>query len=305
MELRHLKYFVTVAEERHFSRAAARLRVSQPAISRQIKDLEEELGVVLLTRDDHKVGITPAGEAFLAHARDLLKRAAKSVEEMKVFQNPGGEKLSVGFTAPSVASTLVPAIPQFEAKHPRVELELLELSPQTQIECLRSRRIDLGFIGSACEALRSEFQLSVIQEIPLAAVVPSTHRLASLKKIRLGQLSDESFIGFSEKTLPGRLDALCRFCQVAGFTPAIRHQAESLAAALALIGIGKGVSLMPEEASQLPHPGAVFLPLHQPTPMLSSTAAHRKEDVRQSVADLIMCCRQVASKSLISSISSR
>jgi DNA-binding transcriptional LysR family regulator len=295
MELRHLRYFATVAEERHFHRAAARLRISQPAISRQIKALEDELGVVLLTRAGAKVGLTPAGESFLAHARDLLKRAANAAEDMKLFRKPAGDKLSVGFTAPTMASTLMPALPRFTAKHPNLDLEFLEVSPQAQIELLRSRRIDMGFIGCACETSHADFEVAVIQKIPLVAVLPDTHPLVAHKSIGLGDLSNDSYVGFSESTQPGWLQALYQVCQAAGFTPAIRYQAESPAAALALVGLGKGVSLMPQEFHHLPHSNAVFVPLRQPAPMFSSSVAFRKEDERQTVTDLIACCREVTS----------
>jgi DNA-binding transcriptional LysR family regulator len=153
----------------------------------------------------------------------------------------------------------------------------------------------LGFIGSACEQLRSEFELAVVREIPLAAVLPNTHRLASHEKIRLSNLSNDVFVGFSETSYPGRLQEMCRVCQMAGFTPAIRYQAETLAAALALVGIGKGVTLMLEEASHLPHPNVVFVQLYRPRPTLGSTAAYRKADERQTITDLITSCRQVIS----------
>jgi DNA-binding transcriptional LysR family regulator len=103
----------------------------------------------------------------------------------------------------------MPALPHFKVRHPTVGIEFLELSPQAQIESLRSQRIDLGFIGSACEELRSEFELALIQEIPLTAVLPDTHTFASHKRIRLSELSSDVFVGFAEKTQSGRLEAMC------------------------------------------------------------------------------------------------
>lgn len=294
MELRHLKYFLTVAEERHFNRAAARLRISQPAISRQIKDLEHELGVELLTRDGHQVGLTPAGETFLAHARDLIKRASRACEDMRPFRRSSGERLSIGFITPVMTSTLMPALPHFKKQHPDVEIEFLELSPQAQIESLRARRIDLGFIGSTCEKLQTEFEVSVVKKIALAAVLPGNHPLASRKRIMLAELSSDVFVGFSENTQPGRFDTMCHICQKAGFTPSIRYHADSLAAALALIGIDKGVSLMPEEISRLPHPNVVFIKLRGPVPRLLSMAAYRKSDENRMIADLIKHCQCIS-----------
>ncbi|HWF20311.1 MAG TPA: LysR substrate-binding domain-containing protein, partial [Verrucomicrobiae bacterium] len=280
MELRHLRYFATVAEEKTFSRASARLRISQPAVSRQIKDLEEELGVSLFIRHGPTVSLTPAGEAFLAHARDVLRRAARAAEEMKTFQKNTAEKFSIGYIAPVLAGTLTPALRCFEQKHPQVELNLVELTPPDQIEALRSGRIDVAFIGNACPALQSEFNLAVLQEIQLQAVLPDNHHLALRKELKLTELADEPFVGFSERALPGRNDTICGACQEAGFTPAIRFQAESLSAALALIAAGKGVTLMPEEVSRLSHLQTVFVPLNGLAPYITSVAASAKGNTR-------------------------
>jgi LysR family transcriptional regulator, benzoate and cis,cis-muconate-responsive activator of ben and cat genes len=294
MELRHLRYFATVAEEKTFSRASARLRISQPAVSRQIKDLEEELGVSLFVRNGQSVSLTPAGEAFLAHARDVLRRATKAAEEMKTFQKKTTEKLSIGYIAPVLAGTLTPALRCFEQKHPKVELDLVELTPQDQVEALRSGRIDVAFIGNACPALQSEFDLAVLQKILLQAVLPDNHHLALRKELKLTELADEPFVGFSERTLPGRNDTICTACQEAGFTPAIRYQAESLSAALALIAAGKGVTLMPEEVSRMPHTQTVFIRLQGLAPHVTSVAASSKGNDRSVINDLIACCREAA-----------
>jgi DNA-binding transcriptional LysR family regulator len=296
VELRHLRYFVTVAEEKNFSRASARLRISQPAVSRQIKDLEDELGVPLLIRDGHSVRMTAAGETFLAHARDVLKRAANATHEMKRFQDRPVEKLVIGYLAPVLASTLTPALRCFEQKHPKVELDLLELSPTAQIEALRAGQLDLAFIGNPCPELYSEFELTLLQKIRLDAVLPDNHTLALRKQLKLSELANDPFVGFSERTFPGRNETICAICQAAGFTPSIRYHADSLSAALAFIAAGKGVTLMPAEVSRSAHPQTVFVRLHAPPPAIISVVAHRKDNGRASVLDLIKCCRAAQSQ---------
>ncbi len=296
MELRHLRYFVTVAEEKNFSRASARLRISQPAVSRQIKDLEDELGVKLLVRNGHSVSLTDAGETFLAHAYDLLKRSAAAAGEMKRFQKQPAEKLMIGYIAPVLAGTLTAALRCMEHEAPEVELELLELSPGAQIEALRAQRLDIAFIGNACPEVEQEFTVHPLGKINLQAVLPDNHVLALRKQIKLSELADENFIGFSERTFPGRNDVICAACQKAGFTPRFRQQVDGLSALLALIAAGKGVSLAPEEVQRLPHPQTAFIPLRPPAPFVISVAAHRKDEARPAIAKLLTCCRKSATK---------
>src|SRR5215471_2496486 len=135
MELRHLRYFVTVAEELNISRASARLRISQPAVSRQLRDLEEELGVDLFHRRNSRLKLTAAGEAFLAHARDLLRRSNDAAMDMAAFRPQARRTLNIGYIAP-VLATLTPALRTFGQKSPDVEVVLHEMAPGDQVAAL-------------------------------------------------------------------------------------------------------------------------------------------------------------------------
>jgi len=290
MELRHLKYFVAVAEEQHYNRAAARLHVSQPAVSRQIKDLEDELDVILVFRNGHKiVGLTSAGKHLLAHARDILRRVKKTSEGMGHFKRSGDGKLAIGisFFEPTLVGITMSAVLSFEEKHPNVELEFLELTPQDQFESLRSRRIDVGFFGPVWEKLKAEFETVPVLKYFVDVILPKSHPLAAHKNIKLGDLSGESLVFPAKKTYPGSFEALFKLCQKVGFTPSIRHQANSFAAILSLIEAGKGISLLPEEFSCLPHPNTLFIKLADPALELSSTAVYRKSSKSQITTDLI------------------
>jgi DNA-binding transcriptional LysR family regulator len=290
MELRHLRYFVTVAEELNISRASARLRISQPAVSRQLRDLEEELRVALFRREKHGLKLTPAGEAFLAHARDLLRRSAEAVKQMASFNEQPRPTVTVGYIAPILSSVLTPALRRFAQKHADIEVALREMSPGDQVKALRSGRIDLALLGNPCPEVEREFAVSVLKRIPFQAVLPDNHLLALRKRIALAELDGEPFIGFSEETFPGRNAAICASCQAAGFTPRFRHQVENLSALLALVAAGKGVTLAPAEVSQLAHPQAVFVPLKPPVPSVVSAAARRKEDANPLLKELLECC---------------
>ena len=296
MELRHLRYFVTVAEELNVSRASARLRISQPAVSRQLRDLEQELGVDLFTRDKSKLRLTPAGEAFLAHARDVLRRSIDAAKEMAAFRPQATRKVTVGYIAPVLASMLTPALRAFGQRSPEVELVLREMAPGEQVKALRERRIDLAFPGNACPALSDEFEVVVLQQIPFEAVLPDNHLLALRKRIALAELKDEIFIGFDEDQFPGRNDLICRACQDAGFTPRLRFRVESLSALLAKVASGSGVTLTPREVGRLPHPGAVLVPLKPPIPSVSSTAIFRKGEPEPALVELLRSFRISAAR---------
>jgi len=261
MELRHLRYFTAVAEELNFRRAAARLHVTQPALSRQIRDLEQELGVELIIRTTSGVALSPAGKAFLAEARRILELSAEAALSMRKFAACRHESLDIGYIAPALGSFLTGSLQLFGQRHPKVKVTLFELSPARQIEALRDGRLDIALIGHSCGDLQKEFDLFEIRKAPLCVVLPESHRLASQKKIRLGELAKEPFIGLSEESFPDRNNAIAVLCRKEGFSPKFVAMADGLSSALALVGSGMGICLMPDEVEDLPHRHAVFRPL--------------------------------------------
>jgi LysR family transcriptional regulator, benzoate and cis,cis-muconate-responsive activator of ben and cat genes len=297
MELRHLRYFISVAEERNFNRAAARLHVSQPAVSRQIADLEFELGVPLFTRNGHGVELSSEGEVMLGHARNILRRCIEATDAMHAFQrNPRTERLLIGYVAAEMGGMLTSALRRFEASSPNVEFDLLDMPPGDQVKALISRELDVAFIGSPCRNLHDQVFTEVLQKQTVRAVVADHHQLALRKRLELTELSMEFFVGFCEKTFPGRNEAIINACQTAGFTPRFRYLAGGLSAALSLVAAGKGVTLVPGEVPQLAHPQTVFLKLQPAAPTLSSVAARRKDDDRVSITKLIEFCREPAGR---------
>jgi DNA-binding transcriptional LysR family regulator len=291
MELRHLRYFVTVAEELNVSRASARLRISQPAVSRQLRDLEDELGVELFHREKSGLKLTSAGKTFVAHARDLLRRSSDAVKQMEAFTTRPRQVLTVGYIAPVLSSILTPALRRFSEQHAEVEVALREMSPADQVKALREGGIDLALIGSPCPEVEREFTVAVLKRISFQAVLADNHLLASRKRIALSELEGEPFIGFADDKFPGRNAAICAACQASGFTPRFRQHVENLTALLATVAAGQGVTLAPDEVSQLPHPQAVFIPLTAPVPTIVSAAAQRKNHNNSLLKTLLDCCR--------------
>lgn len=273
MELRHLRYFVMVAEELNVSRAAARLHVSQPAISRQLKDLEEELGGVLFVRSSTGMALSGAGEAFLGHARDILRRARLAVESVRAATGRTPVILTVGYIPTALPSLLGQVLRRFAVKHPDVSVELRESSPHAQVEQLRAGLLDIALVGNPHPGLRDEFEVRTVLRIPVAAVVPDDHRLARRRAVDLAELADDPFVGLAKRTFPGRNEFICETCQRVGFTPRFVANADSLSSMLGLVAAGRGVTLMPADGASLPHPGVVFARLRRPKAFVESAVA--------------------------------
>ena len=297
MELRYLRYFVAVVEERSFRQAAAKLQVAQPTISQQIKVLEDELGVPLLIREGNKiVRLTPAGKNVFALAKDLLNQVEMASEAMKHYRL-SQKKLSVGLVEPIMTGMLMPAFSHFRATHPDIKLDFHELSPPiAHVEALRTHRVDLSFVGMAWKDLKTEFEVVSIRNITLAAALPKTHPLARRKSIKLNEIVDSPFVGITASLHSQQLDEMCQICQKGGMIPSFCHRVTGLASALALIEAGKGVSLMPQEFCQLPYPNVVFVQL-KPKLTLDSVVAYRKSDPKlQAITTLINTVKEYFSR---------
>ncbi|BAY22089.1 transcriptional regulator LysR family protein [Calothrix sp. NIES-2100] len=283
MELRHLKYFVTVAEELNFSRAAVRLFISQPALSRQIKNLEDELGVVLFVRQSDGLILTQAGQFFLAQAKNILNRSHVAVQTLKTDYTNTLEPLVIGYIPTILQTFLGQTLHRFGHTYPEVAVRLQEMPPAAQVRALREGAIDIAFMGNPPDELDEEFTVKCVKKVQIVALLPDNHRLAQESSINLAELASEKFIGMSEDTFPGRNDRIRGVCDEAGFTPNLHLFADSHASMITLVAAGQGVAIMPNEAQALPHPQVVFMPLHHPIYYARSTAMWRKETPTKSL----------------------
>ncbi len=277
MELPHLKYFVAVAEELNFSRGAVRLSISQPALSRQIKNLEDELGIVLFLRQSDGVTLTEWGGFFLEQAKDLLHRSHVAVQTIKADYTDKHEPLVIGYIPTILESFLGKTLQRFGLVHPEVAVRFQEMPPSEQVRALRDGAIDIAFMGNPPSELDSEFVVKCVKKVPIAAVLPDTHFLAHKSSINLASLVSEKFIGMSEEKFPGRNSRIRNTCHEAGFMPNLHLEADSHASMIALVATGQRIAVMPNEAGALPHPQVVFVPLHHPIDYARSTAIWRKE----------------------------
>lgn len=287
MELRQLNYFVTVAEALNFSRASEKLYISQPALSRQIKNLEDELNVILFLRQSNGLILTEAGKVFLEQAKDILHRSQLAAQTIKVYSINTDKPLIIGYIPTILESFLGRTLHDLGRFYPQVSISLLEISPNQQVQALRDNKIDIAFMGNPPDELEQEFMVKCIKQVPIVALLPDTHPLTHQDSINLADLATEKFIGMSEETFPCRNDRIRDVCHKAGFTPNLHRVADSHASMITLVTAGQGVAIMPKEAEALPHPHVVFMPLYNPIYYARSTAVWRREIPTKSLAKFL------------------
>jgi DNA-binding transcriptional LysR family regulator len=263
MELRHLRYFVALAEELHFGRAAARLGISQPPLSQQIKILEDILGVRLFHRTNRRVELTQAGLFFRAEARATLERAERAISAATRAQRGELGELRIGmFPSAPLLARIGDAILTFRKNFPDVQLVLNEVESHQQTQGLMEGREQVAIIRSAAAPiLPSELQVTELIREPFRVVMRSDHPLAKRRRIPMGELAQESFVFYGDRmgrTLPHQVLVLCRS---AGFEPRIGQLANGNATITGLVAAGLGIAIVPEAMCQLRHKSVVSRPL--------------------------------------------
>jgi DNA-binding transcriptional LysR family regulator len=255
MELRHLRYFVTLAEELHFGRAAQRLHIQQPPLSRQIQLLEAELGFPLFERSRRRVELTPAGHALLGRARQVFDALDAAIHDARSASEGESGRLVVGYPSSLAYSGLTELLRAFRTRFPAVELSLRELSPGEQIDALKAGGLDVGFVRSSVDdpALGAE----LVRRESLMVVLPDDHRLAAQRTIALDALKHEPFVMFPRARGPAFFDQLMGLCHAAGFAPQIVQEAPQLDI-ISMVAAGFGVSIMPSSMRNFRRPGLSF-----------------------------------------------
>ena len=280
MELRHLRYFVAVAESLNFTKAAAKLHLAQPSLTRQVHNLEEEIGVRLLNRSKSQVALTEEGRSFLVDARHVLALATESVQAVQRLSRGETGQLNIAYSSNFNFELLPETLGAFRQAFPHVALNLFDMTPAEQFRALEARKIDLGFVGLRPPASTRDLQWESIARHRTVVVLPEKHPLARKRRINLRELKTVFFVGMSEKTHPGFRDWLCETCQPAGFTPKILQDAELEPALMTFVAEGLGVTLAREHIHKLPHPGVAFRPLAPPVKADYCIAWNRDNDSR-------------------------
>ena len=247
MELRHLRYFVAVAEELHFTRAAQRLHLGQPPLSAQIQALEREIGAQLLERTKRSVRLTEAGKRFLDDARRILAMSDQASENARRASRGEIGQLRVGFTSSMPFSEILPRVVNlYRKRYPQVNLSLQEIATMRQIEAIVGRVLDIGFIRTPESELDAGVELTTLRHDPLVVVLPTTHRLAKRKTVKIEDLRDEAFVMYSRDVGTGLHAQVVKLCRQAGFELTIAQEAREASTIIGLVAAGCGISVLPE-----------------------------------------------------------
>ena len=292
MELRHLKYFIAVADELHFTRAAQKLHLSQPSLTRQIRNLEDELGVLLLQRDKHHVSLTEKGANFLVDARRMMQLSAECITSARRVPAPEIETLQLGCEFRSNAQLLKTALHGMNHRCPETSVVLLEMSPSHQLRALEERQIDLGFVGWRPQQFwnqRTSLHWECVAHHAATVLLPVDDPLARESAIRMTDLDDRPFVALSEKSHPGSRFWLNTLCQ-----PKIIQEAEHESGVLDFVRAGLGVSIMRDPIQNFAHPGVTFRPLAIKKSVAYWVAWHQ-ENRSQPLARLLEILQQPSS----------
>ena len=262
MELRHLRYFLTLADELHFGRAAQRLAISQPPLSVAIQQLEAEVGAPLFMRNSRGVQLTAAGQALVPAAQAAIDGAAQALHAARDAASGQVGRLSVGFAGTMLYRGLPQMLRRFQAEHARLQLTLRELSSSEQIVELQHARLDAGFahVSHAPAGLAAQ----LVSSQPFVACVPAAHALARKRTLPLDALAPEPLALVSRSVSPDYHARIVGACQAAGFTPQPLHEMQHWLSVVSLVSQGLAVALVPAALQQAQLAGAAFVPVKDP-----------------------------------------
>jgi DNA-binding transcriptional LysR family regulator len=259
MELRHLRYFITVATELHFGRAAEKLHIAQPPLSKQIQDLEAELGFELFNRTKRSISLTPAGQAFLIEVTQIFQQLDRAIDIGRKTSRGELGQISIGFVGSATYNILPVMLQQFRDRYPQVQIELHELTTDRQLIWLREGRIDIGLIRPPIIGL--DFASQIIFQESLVVALPSHHHLAKLDTIELSLLAAEPFILFPRQLAPGLYDPIIAICQAAGFSPQVVQECIQMQTIVSLVSANMGISILPESIQEAQRQGVIYRPI--------------------------------------------
>ena len=276
VELRHLRSFLAVAEELHFGRAAARLHISQPPLSQQIRRLEDEIGARLFRRTNRRVQLTPAGRAFLAEARHAIASAERAVGAAQRAERGEIGELVIGYVTSATYGPLPDVIRMFRKRLPEVQLKLRNLRSVQQSQALLEKRIDIGVVRP--HAADSRIAYEALWREPVVVALPGDHPLAHRAAVDIAEVASDIFlIAPAEDTIAFHDDMLA-LCRSVGFTPRIEDGVPDVQAAIALVAAGLGIHPVAASVQRFTRRGVVYRPLRRRTLRIELGLAWRRDD---------------------------
>jgi DNA-binding transcriptional LysR family regulator len=292
VELRHLRSFLAVAEELHFGRAAARLHISQPPLSQQIRRLEDELGARLFRRTKRRVELTPAGQAFLTEARQTLAQAERAVRAVQRAERGELGEMVVGYVTSATYGPLPDVIRMFRKRFPDVDLKLQNLRSMQQRQALIDRRIDVGFVRPQVADPRLNYEAIWRESVVVA--LPGKHPLARRTIVNVSELAAEPFLVGEPGVAASFYDQVFTLCRRAGFTPHVAQLVPDVQAAIALVAAGLGISPVPAAIQRFKRKGVVYRPLRPRTLRIEMGLAWRRDDNSALVQQFRRVAREMA-----------
>jgi DNA-binding transcriptional LysR family regulator len=294
VELRHLRSFLAVAEELHFGRAAARLHISQPPLSQQIRRLEDELGARLFRRTKRRVELTPAGQAFLTEARQTLVQAERAVRAAQRAERGELGELVVGYLIAAAYGPLPDVIRMFRRRFPDVDLRLQYLRSVQQRHALLNRQIDVGFVRPQAADPRLIYEAFWRESVVVA--LPGNHPLTRRTIVDVSDLETELFVLLAPEDAGAFYDQVLALCRSAGFTPRVAHRVPDLHAAIALVAAGLGIGPVPAAIQGFKRKGVVYRPLRPHTFGIEMGLAWRRDDDSPLVQQFRRVAREMAAR---------
>ena len=291
MELRQLRYFVAVAQEQNFTRAARRLNIAQPPLSRQIRQLEHETGVLLIERGLRPVRLTEAGKLFYDQAVQALDHVERMVEMTRRLAAAARPRIGIGFVSSTLYGYLPEVIRRYRVERPEVEISLLELTSLEQIPALKEGRIDVGF-GRIPHG-DPQVDRVLMRNEPLLAALPATHPLAARADLRLADLSHLPLVVYPKAPRPSYADQVLALYRACGLRPPLVHEVKELQTALGLVAAESGVALVPASVARLRRDNVVYAPLDEPgaiSPVIMST---RRDDPSPEIALILKLIKRM------------
>jgi DNA-binding transcriptional LysR family regulator len=286
IELRHLRYFVAVAEELSFTKGAKKLRLAQPSLTRQVRNLENEIGVRLLERANNRVNLTEGGRAFLFDVKKMLAMYVENVAAVQRMHREENVRLNIGYVANLHCSLLPATLAAFRKLYPGVAVNLFDMGSAEQLQTLESRKLDLGFVGLFPALYGPDLVSECVTYDTIVAALPARHPLADKPAIRISDLASQFFVCMSAKNLPGSREWLVKTCRSAGFAASVLQEVDSKEAAMTFVAHGLGVTLVPEQVAVSSQEGVVFRGL-SPSLRRESVIAWRADNNSKPLKDYI------------------
>ncbi|WP_284264262.1 LysR family transcriptional regulator [Roseicyclus amphidinii] len=296
MNFRQLTYFIAVAEELHFGRAAERLDMAQPPLSRQIKQLEEELGAILFNRGRSAITLTQAGERLLERGKSILAQLEDTRLEVRRLGQGAEGRLRIGFVGSATFGILPNIIRSFRANYPEVNLSLIPMNNAQLHRALVSREIDVAFARPALKD--AEFVTRELLEEKLILALPDVVDTGGRTVARLERLETHNLILYPEYPRPSYADFVLNACEAAGFTVPMRVWCMDLQTALSLVSVGEGVCIVPESVSNAPRKGMKFLKIEPEIARTALSVSYRLDDQGVHVRNFVQLAQKVARKIL-------